>query len=336
MTDISEIDMQRFYGGDAQTCAALAREVDVACRDTGFLMVSGHKIPPTLVAALLDVAREFFARPEEEKRTLIAPADTMLRGYSPFQTHRLARSRGIETPPDLREIFSLGRPELAPGHKVADPDAAPFYRPDIWPSQPARLREIYTRYYALVDQLAADLMRLFALALGLPCGYFDDKIDDHFAALNTFHYPPQTDAPLDGQLRAGAHSDFGSLTILLQQPDAGGLEVMGKDGAWHYLAPQPGRFVINIGDLMAQWTNDRWCSTLHRVVNPSGEAMTKKSRLSVGFFCHPNFEAAIECIPTCRDTNGGSKYAPIKAGTYMRRKIMAVRNPQKSEAAADG
>ena len=111
---------------------------------------------------------------------------------------------------------------------------------------------------------------------------------------------------------------------------------MGKDGAWHYLAPQPGRFVINIGDLMAQWTNDRWCSTLHRVVNPSGEAMTKKSRLSVGFFCHPNFEAAIECIPTCRDTNGGSKYAPIKAGTYMRRKIMAVRNPQKSEAAADG
>jgi isopenicillin N synthase-like dioxygenase len=330
MTNIPVIDMQRFYADDAKT---LAREVDAACRETGFLTVAGHKIPPALVTSLLEVAREFFALPVDEKLALRAPADTMLRGYSPFQAHRLARSRGVETPPDLREIFSLGRPDIQPGHTVIDSDAVPFYRPNIWPDRPAPFREIYTRYYELLDELAADLMRLFALALDLPDSFFEDKINDNFAALNTYHYPPQTEAPLDGQLRAGAHSDFGSLTILLQEPNAGGLEVMGTDGEWHYLPPQPGRFVINIGDLMAQWTNDRWRSTLHRVVNPPGETISKQSRISVGFFCHPNFEAMIEAFPTCRDPDGSAKYQAVKAGTYMRRKINAVRNPPSTTAA---
>lgn len=325
MTHIPLIDMQRFYRGDPAERAALAREVDEACRDSGFLTITGHKIAPELVADLLTVARDFFSLPVEEKMKLAAPPDTMLRGYAPFQAHRLARSRGVETPPDLREIFSLGRPSIQPGHKVIDPEAAPFYRPDLWPEQPARFREVYTRYYELIDQLAADLMQVFALALGLPGDYFADKINDNFAALNTFHYPPQAEAPKEGQLRAGAHSDFGSLTILLQEPNAGGLEVMGKDGNWHYLPPQPGRFVINIGDLMAQWTNDRWCSTLHRVVNPPGEVVTQQSRISVGFFCHPNYETMMECIPTCRAADGSSKYPPVKAGSYMRAKINAVR-----------
>ena len=327
MTVIPVIDMQRFYRGNAEEIAALAREIDAACRDSGFLTVANHKVTPELVAELLAAAREFFSLPEDAKLAFKPPAGTMLRGYAPFQAHRLARSRGVETPPDLRESFSLGRPAIQPGHPVVDPEAAAFYGPDIWPDRPARFRDIYTRYYALIDELAHDLMTLFALALNLPADYFADKIDDNFAALNTFHYPPQTEAPQEGQLRAGAHSDFGSLTILLQQPDAGGLEVMGKDGNWHYLAPQPGRLVINIGDLMAQWTNDRWCSTLHRVVNPPGQTVTSQSRISVGFFCHPNFEAMIECIPTCRNPDGGSKYDPIKAGTYMRRKIHAVRTP---------
>jgi isopenicillin N synthase-like dioxygenase len=333
MTTIPVIDLSQFYSGDTEARAALARDVDRTCREIGFFTVAGHHIPAGLIADVIGVAREFFALPEAEKLSYRGPPDTMLRGYAPFQTHRLARSRGVETPPDLREVFSLGRPAIEPGHPVADPDAAPFYRPDIWPNPPARFREIYTRYYELLDALARDLMHLFALALELPETYFDDKIDDNFAALNTFHYPAQTEAPRENQLRAGAHSDFGSLTILLQEPNAGGLEVMGKDGAWHYLPPRPGRFVINIGDLMAQWTNDRWCSTLHRVVNPPGEAITRQSRISIGFFCHPNFEAMIECIPTCRDADGGWKYEPVKAGTYMRKKILAVRTPPTAAAA---
>jgi isopenicillin N synthase-like dioxygenase len=332
MTTIPVIDLAGYYGGDLAARRALGAQIDQACRDTGFFTVSGHRVPGELVTDLLGVARAFFELPVEEKMKYTAPPDTQLRGYAPFQAHRLARSRGVETPPDLREVFSIGRPGLEAGHKVADPDAAPFYRPCIWPDPPAAFRAIYTRYYELVDGLARDLMRLFALGLGLDEDYFDGKIDDNFAALNSFHYPAQTDAPQAGQLRAGEHSDFGSLTILLQSPDAGGLEVMGQDGAWQYLAPQPGRFVINIGDLMAQWTNDRWRSTLHRVVNPPGEVISRRSRISIGFFCHPNFETMMECIPTCRDANGGSRYEPVKAGSYMRQKILAVRQPRATAA----
>lgn len=333
MTSIPVIDLDGYYGGDFEARQALGRQIDTACRDTGFFAVKGHQIPADLAADLIAVAQAFFTLPVEEKLHYRAPPDTQLRGYSPFQAHRLARSRGVETPPDLREVFSLGRPHLAPDHPVADPDARAFYRPCIWPDRPAAFRAIYARYYELVDALARDLMRLFALGLGLPETYFDSRIDDHFAALNTFHYPAQAEAPHAGQLRAGEHSDFGSLTILLQSPDAGGLEVMGVDGAWHYLAPQPGHLVINIGDLMAQWTNDRWRSTLHRVVNPPGEHVSRRSRISVGFFCHPNFETMIECIPTCRGADGRSRYEPVKAGTYMRRKILAVRMPQASAVA---
>jgi len=327
------IDMARYYGGDAAAKRQLAREVDAGCRDTGFLTVEGHGIPAALTDSVIRVARQFFALPLEEKLVFRGPPDTQLRGYAPFMAHRLARSRGVEAPPDLREAYSLGRPSILPGHPVADPDAAAFYRPNVWPDRPADFRAFYTDYYTQIDRLARDLMRVFALALDLPEIYFDDKIDDHFAALNTFFYPAQTDRPQDGQFRAGAHSDFGSLTILLQEAHAGGLEVMGKDGAWHYVPPQPGRFVINIGDLMAQWTNDRWCSTLHRVVNPPGQAVTPQSRVSVGFFCHPNFDTMIQCLPSCLDAEGQSKYPPVKAGAYMRRKILAVRTPPAASAA---
>ena len=329
MTHIPLIDMQRYYRGDAAERADLAREVDAACLDTGFFKVAGHKVPDALVQELLAAAHGVFALPIEREMAVTAPTGTMLRGYLPLHTHRLARSRGVGTPPDLCAIFSLARPALEPGRSVVDPEAT---QPVIWPEEPADFSTVYSGYYYLIDGLAADLMKLFAVALGLPETYFADKIDDSFASLNTFGYPAQSDATKEGQLRAGTHSDFGGLTILLRQPDAGGLEVMGKDGAWHFLPPQPGRFVINIGDLMAQCTNHRWCSTPHRVVNPSVNVMTKQSRLSVGFFCHPNFEAMAECIPTCRDEGGGSKYAPVKAGTYMRRQIMAVCTPSAARA----
>jgi isopenicillin N synthase-like dioxygenase len=333
MATIPVIDLTSYYSGDPAARRELGRQLDIACRDTGFFTVSGHQVPPELVAGLLGVARDFFELTVEEKLRYRVPPDTQLRGYSPFQAHRLARSRGVETPPDLREVFSLGRPRLLPNHPVADPDALPFYRPCIWPERPAAFRAIYTRYYELLDMLARDLMRLFALGLGLEETYFDTRIDDNFAALNTFYYPAQSALPEAGQLRAGEHSDFGSLTILLQSPDAGGLEVMGLDGKWQYLPPQPGRLVINIGDLMAQWTNDRWRSTLHRVVNPPGEPVSRRSRISIGFFCHPNFETMIECLPSCRGADGTSRYEPVKAGTYMRRKILAVRMPPASVAA---
>jgi isopenicillin N synthase-like dioxygenase len=133
--------------------------------------------------------------------------------------------------------------------------------------------------------------------------------------------------PVPGQLRAGAHSDFGSLTILYPPTGGAGLEVLSPaSGQWVAVEPEPGAFVINIGDLMQRWTNDRWTSTLHRVVNPSETAGWPERRLSLGFFCHPNYDADVSCLPSCLVPGAAPKHADILAGEYMRQKIMAVRH----------
>ena len=137
-----------------------------------------------------------------------------------------------------------------------------------WPAQPAALKALYTEYYLRMGALAADLMRLSALALDLPETYFDDKIDRHISRLNVRLYPEQKSAPLPGQLRAAAHTDYGTVTILKPGDTVGGLQVADRQGNWHDVLAVPGSFVVNQGDLMARWTNDRWLSTLHRVANP--------------------------------------------------------------------
>jgi isopenicillin N synthase-like dioxygenase len=322
MTEIPVIDLTPYYTGTAEDKARLARQIDAACHEIGFFTVTGHRVPPSLVGEVFGTAFEFFNLPVEEKRRYLPPPDTVLRGYMALATNKLAKSRGEETPPDLREGYFIGRPELTGTEKHDDPDALPFYRACIWPEQPARFTPVFSAYYAEMNRLSTDLMHLFALGLGLEEGYFDDKIDDHFAALNVFHYPRQSTAPESGQLRAGAHTDFGSLTILLQMPGTGGLEVMARDGQWRHLPPHEGAFVINIGDMMAWWTNERWRSTLHRVVNPPGENSAQNARVSVGFFCHPNFGARVDPLASC---GGVAAREPIKAGEWMRRKIFAVR-----------
>ncbi|MGE0854061.1 MAG: isopenicillin N synthase family dioxygenase [Hyphomicrobiaceae bacterium] len=322
MTDVPVIDLTPCYTGTAADKAALARRIDKACSEIGFFTVAGHRVAKPLVDDVFDTAFEFFNLPVEEKRRYLPPPDTVLRGYMAHATNKLAKSRGKETPPDLREGYFIGRPDLTGDEKIDDPDARPFYRPCIWPERPPRFAPVFSAYYAEMSRLAGDLMSLFALGLGLDEGYFDDKIDDHFAALNVFHYPRQSAAPEGGQLRAGAHTDFGSLTILLQMPGTGGLEVMAHDGQWRHLPPREDTFVINIGDMMAWWTNDRWRSTLHRVVNPPGESTARSARVSVGFFCHPNFDARVDPPASCA---GGEVRESIKAGEWMRRKIFAVR-----------
>ena len=332
MESVPIIDLGDYYGGDADKRAALAATVDRTCREIGFLVVTGHGIAGSRFDELFALARDFYDLPVEEKLRCVPPPGTILRGYAPMATQNLARSRGDTVPPDLRESFLMGRPGLTGREHAEEPEANAFYQPCIWPERPAGFHAAYAAYFADMERLARDLMRVFALALGVEETWFDDKIDDHFAILNTIHYPALSAPPEAGQLRAGAHSDFGSLTILAQTAAAGGLEVQRTDGTWIHVPPRPGCLVVNIGDLMAQWTNDRWRSTLHRVANPPGTGADR--RQSIGFFCHPNYDAVIECIPTCRGEDA-PRYAPVRAGTYMRRKIQAVRGAEDAPKAAE-
>jgi isopenicillin N synthase-like dioxygenase len=307
--------------GDAGARGRVAAEIDRACRDIGFLVVEGHGVPEALFARAFVAAREFFDLPVEEKMHY-HPADGVApRGYHALGTRYLARTLGEETPPDLREQFYVGPLAADPERYAGFPGAARFYSENIWPRRPAAYREVFTEYYTAFESLAAATMRLFALGLGLDEHHFDDKIDHHFNTCPVNHYPVVPGDPKPGQLRAGAHSDFGSLTMLAFDDAPGGLQVRMPDGGWLDVAPGPGQLVVNIGDMMARWTNDRWKSTVHRVVNPLEPDRTRSRRITIGYFLHPNYDAEVACLPTCAAPGEPPIYPSITAGEHMREKM---------------
>jgi isopenicillin N synthase-like dioxygenase len=168
-------------------------------------------------------------------------------------------------------------------------------------------------YYRRLEDLGVLLRRIFATALDLPEDWFEDKWQRHTSLLSLVHYPAQEGTPAPGQLRAGAHADYGSFTMLQKDPGEASLQVLRKDGEWVDVVPPAGTFVINIGDQLAQWTNDRWVSTKHRVINPTGEA-ARRRRLSMAFFCQPDYDAAV--APLTRPDEE-PRYAPTTAGEIL-------------------
>ncbi|GAA2428845.1 hypothetical protein GCM10010191_47520 [Actinomadura vinacea] len=173
--------------------------------------------------------------------------------------------------------------------------------------------------------LSADLLRLCARALGLNEDHFDDKFDRHVSSLVANYYYPQMDEPLPGQLRRGAHTDFGGLTVLYQQDNAGGLQVLQGENAWRDVRAIPGSFVINIGDLMALWTGGRWVSTMHRVVNP--DRADTSSRLSIPFFFQPNHDAVVEPLPPLAPAPDQQLPETVIAGEWMAMKTQKLFAP---------
>jgi isopenicillin N synthase-like dioxygenase len=207
-------------------------------------------------------------------------------------------------------------PAAAPGHRFADDDEAALFSANRWPAALPAMREPWEDYFAAMDRLAVRLMSIFAHGLSLPADYFADKTDVSPRALRAINYPEQELPIEDGQLRAGAHTDYGTLTILRQELGRGGLQV--RDGeAWVDIPATAGALVINIGDLMARWTNDRWTSTLHRVVNPDAGSAMSNRRQSMPFFYNANYSAVVEALPTCLEPGATPKYEPVLAGPHL-------------------
>jgi isopenicillin N synthase-like dioxygenase len=310
------IDIGPFLAGDPAGRKSVPKAVARACEDIGFFTIVGHGIDPDLIQAATGAARQFFDLPPAEKQLARSTDAALSRGYRGIGNEGLAGTRADETPPDLKEVFHLGPPDFPHDDYHTATAARAHFVDDVWPEAPAAFRPAVTAYYKATEKLGADLMRIFALALDLPEQFFADKIDRHISALRIINYPEQPRAPLPGQLRAGAHSDYGTLTILLGENQPGGLQVRTRAGQWMDVHIPPQSFVINIGDLMMRWTNDRWVSTLHRVVNPPEPVAAKARRQSLVFFHHPNYDAEVACIPTCADAANPARYPPVKAGPY--------------------
>lgn len=316
-------DLGAFEKADDAGKRELGKQVDAICRTTGFLAIRNHGVPQTIIDAVWGKAHAFFDLPPEEKQNARAPYKGYPYGYLGPELEALAKSRDIDSPPDLKESFN-GGPLVQPA-SMTDPEALAFcYAATIWPEKPEGFVEAWKAYYASLEDLATRVMRLFAVALDLPESYFERFIDTPISALRALNYPEQRVPPKPGQLRAGAHTDYGSLTILLPQEGSKGLELMTPDGQWTPVPPVAGAFVINIGDLMARWTNDRWVSTLHRVVNPSPEDGGMARRQSLAFFHQPNWDAEITVLDACLGQGDTAKYGPVLSGPYLMSKFKST------------
>lgn len=323
LLDVPIIDISPFTHDNAAEKLAVAQAVDQACRDIGFLVIQGHGVSQQLLQTVRHMSRDFFDLPLAEKRRVARPAKDVARGYIGLDEESLARSRDPSAyGSDLNESLMIGPVDAVPPDYAFAPDAGRHFAPNIWPENPAGLQDAYIAYYRVMGALAQTLMRIFAVALHLPEQYFDLLIDRHISRLRVRNYPEQLTQPMPGQIRAGAHSDYGSLTILGAEDKPGGLQVCNAAGQWVDVPIAADCLIVNIGDLLALWTNDTWVSTLHRVVNPPALAGAASRRQSLVFFHNPNYDAQIVSLVP----GAAHKYAPTTSGKHLRQLFTATQN----------
>ena len=322
--DIPRIDIAPFLDGSAKQ--QVAEAVACSCRDVGFLVIKGHGLDDTVLHNAFILSRAFMDLPQASKDRWHPKGSSKQRGYHGFATRGLASTMDSHIPPDLRETVFLGPVDDHQDHYADLSAARDAYWPNTIPTEPPGIEAALIDVYRGFERLSADLLRIFAVALDLREDHFAPLIDRHFSILSCHHYPALTTPPEPNQLRTGAHTDFGAMTILAMTEATGGLEVLMPDGEWSAFQAREGELVVNLGDMLARWTNDRWVSTLHRVANPANLEDAMSRRQSIGYFMHPNFDAQIECLPSCLDPGAQPRYAAITAGEHIAMKIATSHN----------
>jgi isopenicillin N synthase-like dioxygenase len=298
------ISLAGFDDGAGPEADRVAAAIDRACTEVGFFGVIDHGIDEDLPAAALDAARRFFALPVDVKRRWAVAAPVGLqRGYGGLGGEAQAAAVGDETPPDLSETYSVG-----PAQR---PSAAPWSLGDTWPDEAVPgFRAAFGAWRAAAGVLGHSVLRACARAVTGRAGAFDHMVTRPLGGLRANHYPRLDAAPVAGQWRGGAHTDYGTVTVLATDGTAG-LEIEAEPGAWRPVEAPAGGFLINIGDLLALRTGGRWRSTWHRVRVPDGPP-PHPARTSLAFFQFPNPECAIDGmgVPT--------------AGEYLRMKVARI------------
>jgi isopenicillin N synthase-like dioxygenase len=300
------IDFAPMLGDDPAARAAVGEAVRRACTEVGFFYATGHGVPQPVIDATFAAAHRFFDLPEAVKTDISVSKSDAMRGYTPL----LGENTDPANKGDLHEGF-----DLALDLTEDDPDvqAGVFgYAPNQWPGDLPGFREALTTYHGAALDFGNRIFQAFALALELPEEFFADKITKPMAHMRVLHYPSQDGVIDERQIGIGAHSDYECFTILCTD-DTPALQVLNSEGTWVMAPPVEGAFIVNVGDLMARWTNDYFQSTMHRAINSSG-----KRRYSIPFFFGVNSQEVVEVLPSCQSSENPAKYAPITAGDYIR------------------
>ena len=303
------VDLTDFFSGDAARRDAVVANIRQGCLDKGFLYVTGHGVPERLIEEVFRQTEAFFALPMDEKMKIeTSHSLTGNRGYEPPAAQTLDPGQM----PDLKESLLMGI-DLPMDHPAVK-DGLYNRGPNLWPD-PSRLpkfKSVMDEYFEAMIRVSEAMMSGIALSLGLPETYFDGYNTDPVAVLRLLSYAPQPADAAEGEIGCGAHTDFGGVTLLLQD-EVGGLQVRDVDnGEWVDAPPIPGGYVVNLGDMMERWTNDIYRSTMHRVINRSD-----RTRYSVPFFFDGNPEYVVECLPQCQSADNPPHYKPITVREHL-------------------
>jgi isopenicillin N synthase-like dioxygenase len=325
------VDLAELAVPDRARRSAAVASIDEACRSVGFFQLVNHGVDEATISALLEAVDSFFQLPAEEKLACRPPRASVNRGYAPIGSESLAYSLGREAPPDLFEAFNVG-PDAVPDTPVYREAGETCFAPNLWPSSLVGFRRAMVAYFESVAALAHRLTAAFALALGLDEAFFESRTDHSTDMMrcNLYSLAPGR-VPLPGQLGMGPHTDYGIVTILYADR-VRGLQIVGPDGSWHDVLPLPGAFLVNLGDLLAEWTNDRWRSTVHRVLPPERSGQHAVRRRSVAFFHDGNYDALIECLSSCVSAAAPARYPPVLAGEHLKAKLLGPRTMTRSSA----
>lgn len=306
--DVASVSLADF----SQDREAFAQALGGSFERYGFAVISNHGISSDLIARAEAASKALFALPDDTKLGYRPAGGGGQRGYTAFGVETAKDAKAV----DLKEFWHVGR-ELPHGHRYED-----RMPPNIWPKEVADFRAVMLELFAAFDATGARLLEAIARYLGLAPDFFVDTVEDGNSVLRLLHYPPvQGTGP---SIRAGAHEDINTITLLLGAEEAG-LEILDRDGQWLSVTPREGELAVNVGDMLQRLTNDRLRSTTHRVSNPVS-ARQGHARYSMPFFLHFRPDYLIETLPGCIDAGHPNRYPePITAHDYLMQRLREIK-----------
>jgi isopenicillin N synthase-like dioxygenase len=291
---------------------AFAAKLGRSFEEYGFAVIGDHGIPDELIHRAEDKAKAFFALPEDVKRKYFIEGGGGQRGYTPFG---IETAKGAATH-DLKEFWHVGR-DLPPGHPFRG-----HMGDNVWPEEVASFHDTFLELYETFERTGLKILGAIARFLKIDEDYFTDTVRDGNSVMRLLHYPPIVGEP-GSNVRAGAHEDINTITLLLGAEEAG-LELLTRDGRWIPVSSMPGELVVNIGDMLQRLTNGVLRSTTHRVINPAPERRGR-SRYSMPFFLHFRSDFLIEALPGTVPPGEQPKEPPITADDYLQERLREIK-----------
>ena len=312
MQQIPSVDLRDFLSEDPARKQKFVNEIGKAYEDIGFVALKGHFLNDQLVEDLYAEVRNFFNLPLDNKTNYEIPGIGGQRGYVSFgKEHAKGRSAG-----DLKEFWHFGQ------YVSNDSKYANEYPENIKVLELPNFNSIGEEAYKMLEKTGVYVLRALALYIGLDEFYFDPYVKEGNSILRPIHYPPITDEPKDGAVRAAAHGDINLITLLMGAQGKG-LQVQNNNGEWIDAMAQPDELMINVGDMLSRHTNNKLKSTIHQVVNPPRE-LWGSSRYSIPFFMHPVSDMNLNCLSECIDEKNPKLFDDITAGDYLNERLVEL------------